>query len=145
MNALNFLAEWAVRSSLLIGIAATALWALRVKDPSVRLAAWTAVLAGSFLIPVMSASLPMLPMPPVHVTQAAPAVVPILTVPIADAVGHATLVASTRQTPSSAPFDWAMAGLILYAAIALAMLLRLGIGLLGSLRLLRRSNATERD
>ena len=53
MNAIHFLTEWAVRSSLLISFAGSALWALRVKDSSIRLAAWTAVLAGSLLVPVM--------------------------------------------------------------------------------------------
>lgn len=140
MNAIYFLTEWAIRSSLLIGIAAMALWVLQVKDSSIRLAAWTAVLAGSLLIPAMTASLPVVS---VRVIETIPAA------PTADAighvVGHATLVASTRNIPQSNPFDWKTTAFILYAAIALTMLLRLSIGLLGSLRLLRRSQATERE
>jgi hypothetical protein len=41
---LQFLAEWALRSSILILSGALLLWALRVKDASIRLAAWTAML-----------------------------------------------------------------------------------------------------
>ncbi len=138
MNTIQFLAEWAVRSSLLIGVATAALWALRVKDSSIRLAAWTAVLMGSLLIPVMSASLPTVP---VHVTHAAQAIAPI---PIEPAAQSITPIVNP-QASRSQPFDWMAAAFIFYAAIALAMLLRLAIGLLGSLRLLRRSNVTERE
>ena len=44
MLTLNFLAEWALRSSILILCGALLLRALRVHDPAVRLAAWTAML-----------------------------------------------------------------------------------------------------
>ena len=44
MTTIQFLAEWALRSSILILSGALLLWALRVKDPSIRLAAWTAML-----------------------------------------------------------------------------------------------------
>jgi hypothetical protein len=38
-----FLAEWALRSSILILSGALLLWVLRVKDASIRLAGWTAM------------------------------------------------------------------------------------------------------
>jgi RND family efflux transporter MFP subunit len=138
MSAIQFLAEWAVRSSLLIGIAAVALWALRVKDSSVRLAAWIAVLAGSLLIPVMSVSLPVIP---VRVRQAAPVVAAIST-----ASNSAPVAAPFAPVvPGPAPIDWKTLAFVVYVTIAAGLLLRLSIGLLGSLRLLRRSSATERE
>jgi tetratricopeptide (TPR) repeat protein len=57
----QFLAEWALRSSILIVCGALLIRALRVKDPSLRLAAWTAILCGSLAIPALTAVLPKLP------------------------------------------------------------------------------------
>ncbi|MDR3676102.1 MAG: M56 family metallopeptidase [Acidobacteriota bacterium] len=57
----QFLAEWALRSSILIVCGALLMRALRVKDPSLRLAAWTAILCGSLAIPALTAVLPKLP------------------------------------------------------------------------------------
>jgi hypothetical protein len=54
MNTIQFLAEWAVRSSILILSGALLLRVLRVKDSSIRLAAWTAMLCGSLAIPAMT-------------------------------------------------------------------------------------------
>ena len=62
MTTIQFLAEWALRSSILILSGALLLWALRVKDPSIRLAAWTAMLCGSLAIPALTAALPKLPL-----------------------------------------------------------------------------------
>ena len=60
MTTVEFLAEWALRSAILILAGALLLWALRVKDSSVRLAAWTAMLIGSLAIPALTA-LPKIP------------------------------------------------------------------------------------
>jgi hypothetical protein len=65
----QFLAEWALRSSILIVSGALLLRALRVKDPSIRLAAWTAMLCASLAIPALMAVLPKLPL---MVLRAAP-------------------------------------------------------------------------
>jgi hypothetical protein len=46
MSTIVFLAEWGVRSVILILGGALLLWAMRVKDPSIRLMAWTAMLFG---------------------------------------------------------------------------------------------------
>ena len=48
MNALEFLAEWAARSAVLILAGALVLLVLRVKDSSVRLAVWVALLCWIF-------------------------------------------------------------------------------------------------
>ena len=47
MTTILFFGEWAVRSSIFILAGALLLLILRVKNPSVRLTAWTAILAGS--------------------------------------------------------------------------------------------------
>ena len=58
MSMILFLLEWAIRSSALIAVGALLLHALRVKNPSVRLAAWVAMLIGSFGLPLLTATLP---------------------------------------------------------------------------------------
>lgn len=150
MNELQFLADWAIRSSVLILCGAALLWIARTKDAAIRLSACTAMLAGSLLVPLISASLPVVP---VRVIQAVPAVETLPVVPIPDpgghalgqaigqAIGHATSVASIRNIPQSPSIDWTRVALSLYACITLTMLLRLAVGLIGSLRILRRSRA----
>ncbi len=61
MTTLAFLAEWALRSSVLILGGAMLLSILRVKDPAFRLAAWTAMLFGSLAIPALTVALPKVP------------------------------------------------------------------------------------
>ncbi|MGA7090061.1 MAG: M56 family metallopeptidase [Candidatus Acidiferrales bacterium] len=53
----------AVRSLLVAGIAASALVALRVKDPSARLAVWKMVLCAALAMPALVWALPALPVP----------------------------------------------------------------------------------
>ena len=57
----SFLVEWALRSSVLILSGALLLRASRVKDPSIRWTAWTAILCGSLAIPLLAAALPGIP------------------------------------------------------------------------------------
>ena len=128
MNALEFLGAWAVRSAVLIAAGALVIWVSRVRDSSIRLAAWVALLFGSLVIPLMTVSLR-----PVPVTMTRP-----VAAPVADFVG-APIV---PLPPSERPFDWARAGLVLYGVVALGLLLRLTIGLAMSRRLLRGSLAT---
>ncbi len=158
MILIRFLAEWALRSSILIVIGALLLRALRVKDPSVRLAAWTAMLFGSLAIPALTAALPIAPLAvmraPLAVTRApesTPAVVyeaapqpSAATAPAAKDPGAARSMAAARSTAAAKPFDWARAGLTLYALVLAALLLRLCVGMALSWRLLRGSRATGR-
>ena len=58
MTTIQLLAEWALRSSILVLSGALLLRVLRVKDPSIRLAAWTAMLVASLAIPVLTSTLP---------------------------------------------------------------------------------------
>jgi hypothetical protein len=120
-NALEFLGEWVVRSSVVIAAGALVLMALRVKDSSIRLAVWVALLFGSLFIPLMMATLSV-----VHVAgPVAVSVVVFNSVPVA-----------TTPMPK---FDWALAGLVLYLAVGAGLLLRLVVGLAMSRRLLRGS------
>src|ERR1700678_352085 len=62
MTTIQFLAEWALRSSAFVLSGALVLRALRVKDPAIRLAAWTAMLGGSLAMPLLTAALPRAPL-----------------------------------------------------------------------------------
>ena len=145
MTTIQFLAEWGFRSAILILSGALLLWALRVKAPSIRLAAWTAMLFGSLAIPAIIAALPKVPF---AMRVARPAEAPL--------VDHQALPAQPVEvgpdagvdiprTGVSSPFDWARAGLMLYVLVAGGLLLRVGFGLAMSLRLLARSSATEKS
>jgi uncharacterized protein (TIGR03435 family) len=139
MSTIQLLAEWAVRSSVLILAGAVVLLALRVKDSSIRLAAWLALLCGSLAIPLMSVMLPSVP-----VTVVRQMVRPVeATVAIFDDASDA--VVSTREAGATphVPFDWARAGLVLYFVIMVALILRIAIGLAMSRRLQAGSRETE--
>jgi RND family efflux transporter MFP subunit len=139
MIAIQFLMEWALRSSILILCGAALLRALRVKDASIRLAAWTAMLFGSLAIPALTVMLPDMSLiipraaaAPLQIPRAVNEALPKS--PLAQDAGFA------KRSPIIAkPFDWASAALLIYAAVAGAFLLRLFFGLLLSLRLLRDS------
>jgi multidrug efflux pump subunit AcrA (membrane-fusion protein) len=127
MNALEFLAEWAVRSSVLIAVGALGLIALRVKDSSIRLAVWVALLFGSSVIPLLNVTLR--PVPVTVVRPVAAPVVDFFSAPVAPLAAPVT------------PFDWMRVVFILYVAVAAVLLVRLIIGLGMSRRLLRGSRA----
>lgn len=133
MSMIQFLAEWALRSSILIGIGGLLLLLLRVKDPSIRLAAWTAMLGASLAMPLFMASVPKAPLVAMGRVVEAPMVVyrDVAPVSLKD-----DFVPVRR-------FDWPRAALIAYGAVALTLLLRLCVGLAMSLRLLRASRATD--
>jgi uncharacterized protein (TIGR03435 family) len=138
MIAIQFLAEWELRSSALILSGALLLSALRVKDPSIRLAAWTAMLCGSLAIPPLAALAPTMAVPAIHrAPQSAAAPAPVYAV----AAGPGS-EAPPRQTGVSERFDWASAAVASYVLVALALLLRLCVGIGLGLRLLRGSRAT---
>jgi multidrug efflux system membrane fusion protein len=138
MTTIQFLAEWALRSSILILSGALLLWALRVKDPSIRLAAWTAMLCGSLAIPMLTAALPKAPLAVMRALSGrveAPAAVQGAALEPIRALSSPSVVAPQR-------FEWARAAVTMYVLVAFALLLRLCIGLAMSLRLLHSSLAT---
>ena len=128
MTTTVFLAEWAFRSAALIACGALLLWVLRVKDASIRLAAWMAMLAGSLAIPLLTFRFPGVP---VTVMTMAPVDAPVIE------TFHAL-------EPVPRHFDWWRVALMIYAFVALVLLLRLCIGLVMSLRLLRAARETGR-
>lgn len=62
MTGAAFLVEWTLRSSLLIIAGASLVWVCRINSAALRIAAWSVILAGSFLIPVVQGVAPPLPM-----------------------------------------------------------------------------------
>jgi RND family efflux transporter MFP subunit len=163
MAAIEFLALWAFRSSVLILTAALLLRLLRVHDPAVRLAAWTAALCASLALPALTGSLPKLPVPvrPASAPLRAPTsgasgnALPLAgdTAPLAGALPTTTNatsppplangvhgLAETRAQRASAFLPSFL--LLLYTLGALALLFRFALGLTITFRLLNRSRAT---
>src|SRR5260370_25934783 len=124
MNNVQCLAEWAVRSSILILSRILLLRISRVKDPAIILAACTAMLGGSLALPTLTVALPAVPLK----VMRAPA----------SRSGIATEAAPAK----AAPVDWQRAAVTLYFVVAGVLLLRLCTGLALSQRLRRRSRAT---
>ena len=141
MTTIRFLAEWALRSSILILAGALLLWALRVKDPSIRLAAWTAMLCGSLMIPAITAALPKMPLAVMRVA-ARPVEVPAVVYEGAPAPEPRVSREADGIADASKRFDWTRAAVTIYVLVAAALLLRLCAGLAMSRRLLGGSRAT---
>jgi beta-lactamase regulating signal transducer with metallopeptidase domain len=160
MTTIQFLTEWALRSSILILSGALLLWALRVKDPSVRLAAWTAMLCGSLAMPALAMTLPNMTLPNLPLPGMSLPKMPLAAMRVSPRPAEAPLVVSEaapaldrsvalremsrRDAGVSRRFDWAIAAVMIYIAVAGVLLLRLCAGLALSLRLLRGSRATGR-
>jgi hypothetical protein len=143
MTTIQLLAEWALRSSILVLSGALLLRVLRVKDPSIRLAAWTAMLVASLAIPVLTSTLPglLLAVPEVPLQAKTPAPQRRLQ-PILAAPQPAEQAPGRRSGAGMAGYDWRRAAVIGYALVAGALLLRLSISLAMSRRMLRNSRAT---
>lgn len=166
MSTVEFLAEWMIRSAFLIAGGTLLLWVLRLKDSSIRTAAWTAMLCGSMVIPALNSAFPKTLLPNFRKTAAgvvvrprqAPVVVsaqtpaPVSTLTPVDPMPRKTARTAMLAPPAAGlaapaatyPFALVRAGLMFYAAICGAMLLRICAGLLVGWRLLRRSHATGR-
>jgi RND family efflux transporter MFP subunit len=145
MTTIQFLADWALRSSILILSGALLLRALLVKDPSIRLAAWTAMLFGSLAIPALSAVLPKVSLAVIRMAVQ-PVKEPLIVhhaagTPMRPVFGQ-NEGSSKQRDNGITRFDWAGAGVTLYVLVAFALLLRLCLGMAMSLRLLRTSRAT---
>ncbi len=140
-----FLGEWAVRSSLLILSGAWLLWLLHIRSPSFRLTAWTVILAGSLMIPVLTRTLPDVPVSIGRGAVGKPAAVPGAAIrePMAIfpqvVIPALTAGPAPRRAVSARPFNWARLAAILYVLVAGTLLLRIAIGLRISLGLRRRS------
>ncbi len=146
MTILTFLATWTLRSAAVALAAAGLLKLFRISDPSVRLAAWTAALFGSLLIPVLTLTLPAVSLP-AALTYELPR-----TGPRMDFQRLAIPPAATRIVEDATPaggsgsrsaVSWPSFLLAGYLLGAGALMLRLGTGLLMSRRLILRSRPTE--
>jgi hypothetical protein len=135
MITIELLGEWAIRSSILILSGALLLRVPRVKDPAIRLGAWTALLCGSVAIPLLATALPKIPL---SVMRAAARPVESRMVVDDGAPKHEV----SREWVSRKGIDWAGAAVIVYILGAGALLLRLGVGLRMSRGLLRSSRPT---
>lgn len=136
----SFLIEWAIRSSVLIGAGAALLWLLRVKDPSIRLAACIAAVCGSLCLPLLTTAFPKLP---VVVSQASAAATWTPAPEAQAAASENRVVTGTPQREMPSSMDWRGAVTGLYTLVAGLLLLRLGMGLLLARKLTRQSHATE--
>lgn len=141
MTAMQFLLDWAARSSVLIAIGSLLVFALRVKDPSVKLAAWTAMLMASLCSPLLRVTLPPLPL---HLVPKGPALVVN-----AESENHlapmtVSVTANSPRVASASPSrDGERVLFIAYVTGAGILLLRLFVGLVLAQRLVRRSRRTE--
>uniref|UniRef100_Q023Z3 Peptidase M56, BlaR1 n=1 Tax=Solibacter usitatus (strain Ellin6076) TaxID=234267 RepID=Q023Z3_SOLUE len=124
MNSIQLLAEWAVRSSVLILCGCLLLRMWRVKDPSIIRAACIAMAGGSLILPALKVALPSVPLR----VMRAPASI--------------SRVAIKTVAAEAAPVDWQTAAITMYFIVCGIMLLRLSTGLVLSQRLRGRSRAT---
>jgi hypothetical protein len=151
MTTNQFLAEWALRSSILIVSGALLLRGLCVKDASIRLAAWVGILCGSLLLPVLTPILPAIPITHELLTISAPERREIRSLTAQpDALIHSYDPAPTPAAPvvrrarDFASFRWQRAALSLYFLGTGVLLMRLLGGLLLTRRLSLASRATGR-
>jgi beta-lactamase regulating signal transducer with metallopeptidase domain len=121
---MQILLEWAMRSSILILSGFLLLRASRVKDPSILLAACTAMLGCSLALPALTVAVPAVPL---HVMRAPASI---------------SRIATEAAPAAAAPLDWRRAAVTVYFLVAGVLLLRLWTGLVLSQRLRRRSRAT---
>ncbi len=147
MTAIQFLGAWLVRSSILVLAGTLLLWLLRVNNPRARLTAWMVLLAGSLLLPLLTAALPQvplsIPLPPARTYPAVASSLARLPVVIHPwTTVRDTISAPAPQAVNAKPSNRMRLAALLYALVALILLLRLFCGLALSLRILRRSRAT---
>src|SRR4051794_35879238 len=117
------------------------LWALRVRHSNLLLSAWTAVLAASLTMPVLPRVLPTaLPSPPLSFSL--PMVVdPVVPTRHAAPIGTGSPAAIvTRAAEPHPAFDWRDWLTRVYVFGAVALLLRILLGLILSRRMLRTAS-----
>jgi uncharacterized protein (TIGR03435 family) len=158
VSAAQFLAEWTLRSSVLIGAGVLLLWAFRIKDSSIRLASWTAMLFASVAVPFLVSALPPLALPSLQIPASAAPLSRIAESPgPVQQMNNPAAALITRRSddvglrvPGPAPqrlgrvaATWSQPGvLVVYVLGASASLLRMLAGLTLSFRLRRSTTAT---
>jgi TonB family protein len=137
---LSFLASVALRSLVLFAVAALAL--VRMKSAAGRHAAWTAVLLGMLLLPLLEPALPSLP---VRVLKPV-APITLSDLPVdAGAGARPAIRAGHGPAPQAARFTWSEAAAVVYALVALILLARIAVSWLFTRRLLRAAQPVEGD
>lgn len=151
---IRHLADPALRALVPAGLAALALWLLRVRQSSLRLAAWTGVLYTALAMPFLGGLLPELPLRlpalPVRVASSAlstqrgihsppgsSVTLALLPADFDSARVPATLTNVPRQHGS---IPWAHVALAVYVLVTAFLLGRLGAGLAVGRRLWRESH-----
>lgn len=149
MTTLWFVGEWALRSSIVIAAGTLLLRACRVKNSSVRLAVYVALLCGSLAVPVITSAMPGLTFVIRPAPTAAPA--PVVTKQLPSFIDVPTTPVQASLSPR-ASLPQGVSPVVIaeciatgtYVAVAAFLLLRLMIGLGLGWRLLRTSRATDR-
>jgi hypothetical protein len=148
MSTILFLAEWALRSSVLLLAGALLLGVLRVKDASIRLTACVVMLIASLGLPLLTAVLPSVRLIKAPIAVSAPARPQTTTVVRPNAPFLARdVLGGSRQTAligtrALRSFPWTQAALSIYFLGAGLLILRLFAGMILSRRLLRTSTDT---
>ena len=140
MTMLRFVVEWALRSSFMVLCGAALLRMFRVKDASIRLAAWTAILCASVAMPLLMVELPgfaLMKAKPAQVIEMAPAAVE-------SAPSSSPIAVAAEHVPIVPTIDWKEVAVIIYAAVVIGMLLRLCVGVLLGLKVMGASRRTGR-
>lgn len=136
----TWLAEWAVRSSLLIALATLLPRILRVKDPSIRLAACGAAVIASLALPLFSSVLPKWP---VFVIPAIESRIERSLAPVTASGARAVTPLSPKEPEARFRIDWGTAAVAIYSLVASGFLFRLAAGVIGARRLRRTAGLTE--
>lgn len=132
-TALTALGGASVRAALIAVLAALILVALRLRRPALRHAAWTAVLAAMFLLPVLP-----LAVRPVYLDwmKSRSAAAPAALNPISrERVDASLLRRSGSASPVAPAIDWSLLAVSAWLLIALAGVARTGYGLWAARRL----------
>ncbi len=144
MSATAFLLEWAIRSAILITAATALLKLLPVKNPSIRLTAYTVMLCGSLVLPLLKTTLPGVPLRAVReAIDVAEFAAPVMFSETTATPAPPT-VTFTQTTPQSTPINWTRAAFNFYLVVAVILLVRLLTGLILSRRLRHSAAPTER-
>lgn len=126
-----FLGEWALRMTILAVLAGAVLCCFRIRDVTVRLAVWRAVIYGAMLIPVVGLIAPRIPVPVRQGVTSLPqrhsgAVV----VPEIRMTTTRTLAPDAEIQPTiPRRLNWPMAAMCVWVMGALVGLVRLAVGL----------------
>lgn len=132
------LVQSAVRALGLALVVGAGLTLLRVRNPHYQLTAWTAVLVGALAMPVLM--MWMVVSVPVEETVLPAGKIAESLTAVASLSGEGARAAETTARldgalETAAPFDWAGLALLIYAAVAGVLLLRLTVGLVLTARI----------